>query len=115
MFGKWNKAHSMYLRHSWLVVILLAICNRPTSADGNMTVAEAGNARVFGKHNVVQYLVYPESLSRINILEHDIEVLFDHQNVQVVRDYRFAIRFWLIVMTFPQYNELKRRHPEVSR
>ncbi|KAG7005697.1 hypothetical protein G7Y79_00018g045040 [Physcia stellaris] len=78
-----------------------------------MTLAEAENARVFGKHNVVQYLVYPDSLSRINILERDIEVLFDHQNVQVIRDYRFAIRFWLIVMTFPQYNELRRRHPEI--
>ena len=115
MLVKWIKAHRLYLPHSWLVITLLVIWNCPTSAEDNVTVADFENARVFGKHNVVQYMVYPESLSRINILERDIEDLFDRRNVQEVRDYRFAIRLWLIAMTFPQYTELKRRHPEVSR
>lgn len=97
------------------MVMLLAIWSSPTLADENMTVAPSGNAMVSGSDRVVQYLVYPESASRSSDLEHDIEVIFDHQKVQVFRNYRSAIHFWLIVMTFREYNEFRSRHPEVGR
>lgn len=103
-----------YQKYSLLTLALLPIICCPTLAFTDMTVAPSGNGTVFGKHNIVQYLIYPENGPHTYDLRHDIEILFSSQRVQVFRNYRSAIRFWLIEMTFLEYSELRRRHPDVS-
>lgn len=64
---------------------------------------------------LAQYLVYPANEAQTIRLQHAIEEFFDPRAVQVIRNYRSAVQFWLIVMTYPQHAEFTKLYPDVCR
>lgn len=61
-----------------------------------------------------QYVVYPNSPSEVQVLEHAINTLFHQEDARAYRSLDKGIEFWVILMTESQFRELTKRVPSAE-
>lgn len=99
----------------WFKILLLFIGSHgfyPCMADyGTVMSGKASNLTVPVPS---QYVVYPNSPSEVQVLEHAINTLFHQEDARAYRSLDKRIEFWVILMTESQLRELTKRVPSAE-